>query len=94
MKNVEEQFYYLLYSTLLANSPVDTGNMINHIKMNDYGDYYKITISAPAKKGDYAKYVNYNRQRSEKERRNYMWVERSIEEVKKIIESGVDYELY
>jgi hypothetical protein len=86
---MEEQYYNLLYTTLLANCPVDTGNMITNIRQEDMGDYYVITISAPkkTKTGDYnyAKDVNYNKQRSAKEVRNFKWVERTIQQVSEII---------
>ena len=32
---------------MLANCPVDSGNMVAHITLEDFGDYYKINISGP-----------------------------------------------
>jgi hypothetical protein len=89
---MEEQFYYLLYTTLKANTPIDTGNMYNNIRLDDMGDHWKITISGPKGSYDYAKDVNYNRQRSPKEVRNYKWVERTVKQVSEII-GEVKYEL-
>lgn len=93
---MENQFYQLLYTTLLANCPVDTGNMVANITLEDMGDYWLITVSGPkkTKKGDddYAKYVNYNRQRTPKEAKNYKWVERTIQQVAELI-GEVQYEL-
>lgn len=78
-------YYNLLYSTLLANSPVDTGNMVSNIKQYDMGDHYLIVISGPKGNGDYAKFVNYNKQRSIKEKKNYKWVERTIHQVSELL---------
>lgn len=84
-----EQYYNLLYTTLLANCPVDTGNMVSNISQEDMGDYFIITISGPKKTKsgvyDYAKSVNYNEQRSAKEVKNYKWVEKTIQQVSEII---------
>lgn len=95
---MEEQFYYLLYTTLLANCPVDTGNMVANIVLEDYGDYYKITVSGPSELSsgefyDYAQAVNYNQKRSAKEARNYEWIERTIKQVTEIIGGEIKYEL-
>jgi hypothetical protein len=55
-----ERFYYQLYSAFLANCPVDSGNMIASITLEDMGDCWKITITALSAKGyDYARAVNY-----------------------------------
>jgi hypothetical protein len=90
---MEQQFYYLLYTTLKANTPIDTGNMYNNITLEDMGEYWKINISGPMASGyDYAKDVNYNKQRSAKEIRNFKWVERTIQQVSEII-GEVQYEL-
>ena len=94
---IEQQYYNLLYTTLLANCPVDTGNMISNLKQYDMGDYYLIVISGPKKlkKGgtyDYAKDVNYNRQRTPKEAKNYKWVEKTIQQVSELL-GEVEYEL-
>ena len=34
---MEEQLYYLLYTTLKANTPIDTGNMYDNISLEDFG---------------------------------------------------------
>jgi len=93
-----EQFYYLLYTTLLANCPVDSGNMLSNIVLEDFGDYWKIIISGPQELNsgefhDYARDVNYNQQRTAKEARNYMWIERTIKQVAEIMGGEVRYEL-
>lgn len=91
---MERDYYYVLYTTLLANCPVDTRNMVTHITLEDFGDYWKITISGPRADGyDYAKAVNYNPQRTPKEVRNYMWIERTIRQVSEVIGGSVAYEL-
>jgi hypothetical protein len=88
-----EEFYAVLYAALLANCPVDTRNMVTHITLEDYGDHYKITISGPTADYDYAKAVNYNRQRGPKEIRNYHWVERVLRQVSEVFGGNVEYEL-
>jgi len=95
---MEEEFYYLLYTTLLANCPVDTKNMVTHITLEDAGDYWKISISGPSESEargyyDYAKAVNYNLQRTAKEARNYEWIERTIKQVSEIVGGNIQYEL-
>jgi hypothetical protein len=94
---MSDQFYYLLYTTLLANCPVDTRNMLNHIELHDHGDHYEIVITAPRTSSsgfyDYARDVNYNQQRGPKEQRNYQWVERTIRQVSETIGGTVNYEL-
>lgn len=90
-------FYYVLFTTLIANCPVDTRNMVSNITLEDYGDYWLIKISGPSltSKGfyDYAEAVNYNQQRTSKEARNYMWVERVIQQVSHLFGGQVEYEL-
>lgn len=39
-----EKYCNLLYQYLLTNCPIDTGNMITHIRMNQDGDVCKIII--------------------------------------------------
>lgn len=94
---MERDFYYVLYSTLLSMCPVDTGNMIANITLEDLGDYWKINISGPMTTAqgfyDYARAVNYNLQRTEKEARNYMWVERAIRQATEVVGGNVKYEL-
>jgi hypothetical protein len=91
--DASRDFYYTLYKTLLANTPVDTGNMLSHITLEDYGEYWKITISGPKGNYDYAQDVNYNPQRTAKERKNYKWVERTVRQVSETIAGSVKYEL-
>ena len=106
---MSEQFYYTLYTALLARAPKDTRNMVTHITLEDFGDHWLIKISGPMssyrdkKTGkprksnlsyDYARDVNYNRQRSAKEVRNYKWIEATIKQVAKVIGGNVIYELY
>lgn len=84
----------LLYTMLLENCPVDTRNMISHITINYYGSYTEIKVSAPSRYGDYAKHVNYNRQRTPKEASNYKWIEKTLREWAQITGGTIDYELY
>jgi hypothetical protein len=86
-------FYYLLYTALLANCPRDTGNMVSNITLEDMGDYWNINISGPTDTYDYARAVNYNPQRTPKEARNYMWVEKTIRQVAEVLGEEVNYEL-
>jgi len=88
-----EEFYMLVYTTLLANCPVDSRNMVTHITLEDYGDHWKIVISGPRADYDYAKAVNYNRQRGPKEVRNYHWVERTLRQISEVVGGNVQYEL-
>jgi len=64
-----------LYQMLIANCPVDTGNMKTNIYLYDVGEYAKIKIET-----SYASYTNYNRQRGHKEIANYHWVEEVIKQ--------------
>lgn len=97
---MNEQFLKVLFTTLLANMPKDTRNMVTASKLigtQDTGTHYKITISGPrathpksqGKQGDYAYYVNYNQRRSSKEIRNYKYVERNIKQVAYLFGYGV-----
>lgn len=88
-----EEFYMLVYTTLLANCPRDTGNMVTNISLEDNGDSWKIVISGPRANYDYAKAVNYNRQRGPKEIRNFHWVERVLRQVAEVYGGNVEYEL-
>lgn len=85
---VLEQFYNVLYATLLANCPVDTRNMVNSIVLSDYGDFIQINIEAY-----YAYWVNYNKQRGNKEKHNFHWVERTVEQVAQIFGANVQVEI-
>lgn len=94
---MERDFYYVLYTTLLGMCPVDTGNMVANITLEDFGDYWRISVSGPSLTGsgfyDYARAVNYNLQRTPKEARNYMWVERAIKQASTVVGGNVKYEL-
>ena len=83
------EFINTLYSIMLANCPVDTRNMVTHIFLYDYGEYKEIRIEV-----DYAKPVNYNRQRTPKEAHNYKWVERSIQQASDIHGANIIWEIY
>lgn len=84
-----KEFISTLYSLLLAHCPVDTRNMVTHIFLYDYGDYQEVRIEV-----NYAKAVNYNRQRTTKEAHNYKWVERAIAEASEIHGANVQWEIY
>lgn len=86
-----DNFYLQLYDTLLAQTPIATGNLISHLKLEDFGTFYRLTITAiPRRDGgvyDYAEAVNYGlaamksgRTLSPKEAKNFHLVERSIEQ--------------
>lgn len=94
---MERDFYYVVYSTLLSMCPIDTGNMVANITLEDYGDYWKISVSGPSITAsgfyDYARAVNYNAQRTPKEARNYMWVERAIKQASEVVGGDAKYEL-
>lgn len=91
-----ESFYNVLFTTLLANCPVDTRNMQTHITIEDLGDYFEIVISGPSKHGDYAKYVNEQptivKSGPNKGKLNYQWVERTLEQVANVY-GEVSYEI-
>ena len=88
MNDINE-FINTLYSKLLATCPVDTRNMVTHIFPYDYGAYKEIRIEV-----DYAKAVNYNRQRTPKEAFNFHWVERAIQEASEIHGANVEWGIY
>ena len=89
MIDVQFRYFNLLYTTLLANCPYDTGNMLRHIKIVNAPGYYKVIISGPSKSGDYANKVNYGNKNS----KNYHWVERTCKQVAEIIGDTVKYEI-
>lgn len=85
---IQEHYYKELFTTLIANMPKDTRNMVISSKLMgviDTGTHWKIIITGPmtteSGKYDYAHDVNYNRKRSAKEIRNYKYVERFIKHV-------------
>lgn len=100
----EYSYFWLLYSTLLAQVPIDTRNMQNSMfyEVNEELGYYDIVITAISKKGyDYARAVNYalaakaqGRPMSVKESHNLNWVERVIKQVSDSTTGGrAEYEL-
>lgn len=90
-------FEEVLFTTLIANCPKDTGNMVANITIKYIDDIVEITISGPKTSAqgfyDYARAVNYNQQRTPKEARNYEWIERSIKQVSHLFGREVRYEL-
>lgn len=95
---------YEIYAILQGLTPQRTRNLISNLAMVDYGDYWKIVFTAtPRKDGgsyDYASAVNYglnakaqNRGMSAKEYRNYMIVERAVEQAVENIGGNVYYEI-
>lgn len=93
-----ENFYYALYSILIANCPFDYSKRVgDHMKYNitleDYGDFWRITVSGPGLKYDYAAAVNYNQQRGPKEIKNYHWIERAIQQAAEVSGANINYEL-
>lgn len=92
------QFYYLLYAQFLSNAPVLSGNLIKNIKLDDFGDYFKITISGPTEAGfDYAQYINQKRTPTKTTRNKgkfwYQWVENTIKQTAQSVSGSVKYEL-
>lgn len=101
-------FANMLYANLVSACPQDTGNMKDNIDFEELEDRFIITIS---KGVDYARYVNYNwgnrkkssqdrykqrrKNKPQKERQNYMWVERTIQQTANVIagKEGVTNEL-
>lgn len=77
-----------LYQILLDYCPVDTGNMKTNIYIYDKGEYWEIKVET-----NYASYTNYNRQRGAKEKANYLWVERAIQDWAMRSEGEVNNEL-
>lgn len=92
------QFYYLLFTQFLSNAPVLSGNLIKNITLEDYGDYWKITISGPTESGyDYAQYLN-EKNTPTRTTRNvgsvwYQWVEKTIKQVAQSVAESIKYEL-
>lgn len=100
----EYSYFWLLYTTLLAQVPIDTRNMQNSMfyEVNEELGYYDIVITAINNKGyDYARAVNYalaakaqGRPMSVKESHNLNWVERVIKQVSDSTTGGqTEYEL-
>lgn len=95
---VGETFYYTLYSTLLNNAPKLSYNLVSNITLEDFGDYYKITISGPTESGyDYAQYLN-EKTTPTKTTRNrgkiwYKWVEDTIDTTSRAVGGSIKYEL-
>lgn len=106
-------FYSNLYAILLPTCPYYSGNMKNHIEFIEEPDYLYVKIEAPVdnektgKHYDYALSVNeglaakaQNRQMSEKEQRNYHWVQRALEQAAQLTaekvtwEGGNDFEIH
>lgn len=97
--NEERLFYINLWTVLLAKIPIDTGNMITHTELQDYGNWWKLIISGPLKDGDdYARAVNeglnakFNeRAMTAKEERNYHFVQTSIEQAAQLSDMNIKY---
>ena len=91
-----ETVFDVLFTTLLANCPVDTRNMVTHITKEDFGDYFEITISGPSKYGDYAEYVNKQqtvvKSGPNKGKLNYQWIEKTCQQVADLF-GDVSYEI-
>lgn len=95
---MDKQYYYVLYTTLLADMPKDTRNMYANTTLTDYGDYWEIRISGPTKSGyDYAEDVNRRqgvvKSGPNKGKVNYQWVERTIKQVSHLFGKEVDWKL-
>ena len=94
---MDRDFYYVLYTTLQANCPKDTFNMVDHITLTDMGDYWIISISGPRDGYDYARDVNEQQLPTQsgpnKGKINYHWVERTIKQVSHLFGKEVEYEL-
>jgi len=104
-----EKYCNLVYQYLLTNCPVDTGNMITHIRMNNDGNVCKIIIdTVPYTKAPAAlskRISKYGKNYKEKEyaayteykqvkNRNYGWVrERSLREAAYEVADRVYYGL-
>lgn len=83
------EFMNLAYSLICTNTPVDTRNLLNNTTFEINGNEATIIISAPKStaKGmiNYAPYVNYNKQRSFKEKKNYHYIENNLIQAATII---------
>lgn len=89
MDNMLFEFMNLAFSLIVSDTPVDTRNLLNNTRFEINGNEATIIVSAPKStpKGmiNYAPYVNYNKQRSFKERKNYHYVERNLVQAASII---------
>ena len=90
-ERISELFYKNFLTTLLAEMPRDTHNMLTQTKLlavRDTGTHWVIVITGPTNKGgkpyDYAYDVNYNKKRGPKERKNYQYVERFLNQTAKV----------
>lgn len=93
-----EQFYNHLYAAFKSNVPQLSGNMLTNIKLEDFGDYWKITISGPTDYGyDYAQYINEKTTPTRTTRNKgkiwYQWVENTIKQTAASYAGSVKYEL-
>lgn len=92
-------FYEMLFLQFVNNVPELSGNHREHIKKDDFGDYYVITLSAPNEKSnfDYAQYLNQkttNTKTGENEGKNYYrWIEKTILNVAQSVGGSIKYEL-
>ena len=100
-------FYANFYQTLLPLTPYRTGNMLSGIKFSLGDDFIGVSIEAVNEDGyDYVVSVNEalnakedNRPLSKKERKNYHFIQRSIDQAshltaeKVIWEGGQEFEI-
>lgn len=83
------EFMDLAFSMILSSTPVDTENLKNNTRFVIFGNEAQITIEAPKYTDkdveDYAPYVNYNKRRTAKEKKNYHYVEKNLVQACEII---------
>lgn len=84
----DEELYMVLFTALINRCPRDTHNMVDNITLLEMEDAWKIRISGPTLKYDYAEAVNLalaamaqGRPLSVKEQNNLHWVDLTIDQV-------------
>lgn len=97
-----ESYVKFVFDTILNLMPKDTLNMYFNSYYVNEGDCYRIVITAPKSDGyNYAKAVNealaaigQGRQLSSKEKKNYHFAQKGIEQANKSIGVRTNYEFY
>jgi hypothetical protein len=82
MIDIKEMFAQLLFADLQGASPVDTGNMKGNIQITKFGPKeFEIVVSVGV---PYAYWTNVKKY-GPKQQFNYLWINRSVQNVAKVI---------
>jgi hypothetical protein len=93
MNDIQRDYWMMLFSNLVNASPVDTRNMVTHIRLFETPNTYEIMIEAPYSTNPKSKTTNYKGKSDYAEEVNYAsksphqyWVEKQIKLTEKIID--------